>query len=398
MSGFFVLNPKITIFDNSSTDKMKEKTSALYSPYVIDGTAMELTPAQILGLDVPEEKFDSVIDETLDPGVASFTYDEDRIGEYLQAVLKCSENPFQNEYAVSRTKGALETSLIDAIWRDGHFRFGDLKVDAKWKWNDLKTGSMAAFYQSVQAAGDLLEALGIGFGELEVEAGVKSLVRKTNSLQFKVTLASGENVISEEFQSEIPFRTANPEFSTKDKQAHNALPDEKSWLIFIPFDSCDFRLGGSTLCRAMNTPGGTAPEIGDADYFIDCYELVREFVEDDIILGGITVGEGGLITALRKFLGRSTGASIQLNEIMKSYKEQNAGRILFAEIPGVIIQIRDIDYDYVDAEILLQDIVYFPIGHPNTSDNIISVKSSGKSGIETILESLIRSQSSEGED
>ena len=63
-----------------------------------------------------------------------------------------------------------------------------------------------------------------------------------------------------------------------------------------------------------------------------------------------------------------------------------------------MIQIRDIDFDYIDAEMLLQDIVYFPLGHPDVTGRDITVTETGKSTIESILDSLIRSQSSEGED
>ena len=55
-------------------------------------------------------------------------------------------------------------------------------------------------------------------------------------------------------------------------------------------------------------------------------------------------------------------------------------RILFSEVPGVIFQINDSDYDYLDAELLLQDVMYFPLGHP--------VRRKGKVG--AILDSLIR--------
>ena len=71
-------------------------------------------------------------------------------------------------------------------------------------------------------------------------------------------------------------------------------------------------------------------------------------------------------------------------------------RILFAEVPGVVVQITDADFDYLDAELLLQDVAFFPLGHPTPGRTDIRIKSSAKSGIQTILESLIRN--AEGED
>ena len=124
-------------------------------------------------------------------------------------------------------------------------------------------------------------------------------------------------------------------------------------------------------------------------------------VEDNVIIAGCTVGDGGLLTALKKMAtaaGNKVGARISLAELMSASREQDIVRILFAEVPGVIIQIRDEDYDYLDAEFMLQDVVFYPLGHPVHGRGEIKVDASGKSGIQSILESIIRSQSSEGED
>ena len=80
---------------------------------------------------------------------------------------------------------------------------------------------------------------------------------------------------------------------------------------------------------------------------------------------------------------------------MRATGDRDIVRLLFAEVPGVIFQIADIDYDYVDAELLLQDIAFYPLGHPVPGESGVNVTSSDKTGIQTILESLIRSQSSE---
>jgi len=58
--------------------------------------------------------------------------------------------------------------------------------------------------------------------------------------------------------------------------------------------------------------------------------------------------------------------------------------------------IEEIDFDYLDAELLLQDVAFFPLGHPTAEPGRVKVKSSSRSGIQTILESLI--QNAEGED
>ena len=131
-----------------------------------------------------------------------------------------------------------------------------------------------------------------------------------------------------------------------------------------------------------------------ADYFIDCYEVVRELVEDGIVKSGATVGEGGLLTTLRT-MASSTGADISVGDICRAYSELPL-RVLFSEVPGVILQIADLDYDYIDAELLLQYVAYFPLGHPVPGSTAVTVLSSEDSGIHGILKSLLNTL--EGED
>ena len=182
-----------------------------------------------------------------------------------------------------------------------------------------------------------------------------------------------------------------------------ACPDKTdskggSRLIYIPFDTCPHRLGGSLLEQSTGPLNDRSPEIQDPDYFIDCYEVVRELVEDNVVMAGITVGDGGLMTAAGKLCGHS-GATLDLAGVMSSYMENDAVKILFAEIPGILIQIHDSDYDYVDGQLLLQDIAYYPVGRPGRKDGRIMVSGNMRSDVASILASLMYGQgASEGED
>ena len=46
---------------------------------------------------------------------------------------------------------------------------------------------------------------------------------------------------------------------------------------------------------------------------------------------------------------------------------------------------------------LLQDVAYYPVGHPAPGSGL-RVDNSGRSGIQSILDSLLLNQGSEGED
>ena len=148
----------------------------------------------------------------------------------------------------------------------------------------------------------------------------------------------------------------------------------------MPFDTDELHLGDSALSAALGLSGGMAPKMEDPDYFMDCFEVVRELVEDGILLSGVSVKRGGMVAALDSMVSPTVGADVNISDLKRAYPSSDVVRILFSEVPGVIFQINDSDYDYLDAELLLQDVMYFPLGHP--------VRRKGKVG--AILDSLIR--------
>ena len=385
---------------------MKEKTSALHSKYIIDGVSRRLTPAEMLDdclaskeEETPPEKeeFEPIVDESTDPSPSMNKFMDQNVQGYLAAVVSLLEEPrpFPVAFADSFTKSRIAKALLDAVWLNGHFKLGDLTIAAKWKWYGKPLGNMAAFYSSAEAAADYINDLGICLsGYSFSESG------RLCQTSFKVG-ACGKAESPEEddifLPDNAPFGSEHPVLGRRRAIPDKLVADPDSWIIYVPFDSCDFRLGGSLLCDAIGQNGDNFPEIGDADYFIDCYEVIREFVEDKVAISAVTVSDGGLLTALKLMCSGDVGADIDISGIKSAYGEDQNVRILFSEIPGAIIQIKDSDYDYVDAELLLQDIAYYPIGHPATSGGEVKVMAGG-SGIANILQSLLSSQASEGED
>lgn len=376
---------------------MAEKTSALHAIYVIDGVQEEYTPAQLLDavtepegrhpLAAPPEA--RAVDETLDPVLRGQEPDPARTDAYLEAV--CAARKLVPAAAADvYTRVRVASALIDALWRTGRFRLGDLRLDATWRWNETPVGARAAFYDSVRAAADYVDALGLKFSGYRYSrtAGASELVLRTR-------IARDADEEDYGFVSE-PFRSEHPMLGSRRACPATLAPDPQSWVVYIPFDTSDFRLGGSLLSQTLGLGAGPCPQITDADYFMDCYEVVRELVEDGILLSGATVGEGGLLRTVRQMAADGVGLSVDVADVMRSYQEQDVLRILFGEVPGAVIQIHDADFDYLDAELLLQDVAFFPLGHPVPGSGEVRVKASAKSGIQTILESLM--QNAEGED
>ena len=385
---------------------MTEKESALYSQYIIDGIRCDATPAELLNECMNEEDlanadcagFEDILDESTDPPVTSFRYSQANENSYLEDCIKVAEKerPFRLLYPEAFTRQRIAKALIDRIWNEGHFRMGNLHLWAKWIWNTRPLGNMAAFYHSVESASGYIFDLGVKLEDyIFDETDLESL------LEFYAWLPETDKDENEESQEEIqvkvsPFQSSHPWISERRKCSSKMKADPSDWLIYIPFDTCQHKIGGSLLAQTQGHNGGVGPHIQDPDYFIDCYEVVRELVEDGIVIAGATVSDGGLATAAASMCGEC-GTSIDLCGLISSYQETDTVKLLFSEIPGVIIQISDNDYDYLDSQLLLQDIAYYPVGHPDPSATGITFNERSRCGVAGILASLLE-QASEVED
>ena len=146
---------------------MEINSPVLFSPFVIDGIRENVTPAQILGgvsaypaESTSAEELPPMVDETPDVDPSPATLDPRKLEKYLSAVLK-AKRVFPMAFAGPYTRGKIARALIDSIWKLGHFRIGDISVDVEWKWNNLKVGNISGFYYSVEALGEMLDALNI---------------------------------------------------------------------------------------------------------------------------------------------------------------------------------------------------------------------------------------------
>lgn len=373
---------------------MSEKASALFSVYVIDGVQRELTPARLLDAvseagvicTCADGNPPVVVDETIDAVGGVADCDSRDPLAFLPELAACMDI-VPVAHAAEFTRVALASSVIDALWQVGRFGLCDLDVAASWSVCGAAVGNMAAFYFSVESAAEYIDSLGLRF--VSCACGAADRI----AMKFKAVPAprpSGGDVFALE-----PFK-AHDAYMEDARICPSALvPDPRSWVVYIPFDTADFLPGGSAFAQAAGI-ASAAPRIEDADYFMDCFEVLREFAEDGVLLSGATVGRGGLVKAVSDMcVSSGCGMELDVSGIMCAYREKSMARVLYSEIPGAVIQIRDADFDYMDAELLLQDVAYYPLGHP-VAGGRLAVAAPGTSGIETILESLMRN--AEGED
>ena len=81
------------------------------------------------------------------------------------------------------------------------------------------------------------------------------------------------------------------------------------------------------------------PTVKDAEYFKAAFDSIQELISKNLILAGHDISEGGLITALFEMcFGNASGG---LNVNMDFIAENSLVTMLFAENPGVLIQVKD---------------------------------------------------------
>ena len=398
---------------------MTEKESALYSHYIIDGTRLDMTPAELLDECMEDEGFNpgtgfgDIVDESTEPPLSSFSYDTDMEQEYLSRTVAAShiERPFRLLYPEHFTRLQIAKALLGRLWSKGHFKMGNLKLWAQWDWDPSPVGNMSAFYRSVESASEYIYGLGVKLEDylfIEGDSGCNAKFfawldneydRSLSDYQDESSDSQDESAYSNIDNTALfkssPFESRHPWISDERACPSSITSDPESWIIYIPFDTCSYRLGASLLTEVAGHNGGKSPEISDPDYFIDCYEVVRELVEDGFVIAGATVADGGLITAAKDMCAEA-GMNIDVKGIMSSY-QQERHRVLFGEVPGVLLQVSDENYDYVDSQFLLQDIAYYPIGHPSAEPSGLTISETGKNGVADILASLL-GHASEGED
>ncbi len=378
---------------------MTEKESALYSHYIIDGVRCDATPAELLEecMEFPDQavsgSFSDILDESTDPPVTSFSYDTMLNRHYAEQTTAASvtERPFRMLYPQHFTRIQIAKTLLSRLWSEGHFRLGDLRMWAQWEWNTRPLGNMAAFYASAETASDYLYGLGVRltdytFMESDSESNVK----------FFAWLPEYEEEEPSEMELTEPYESRHPWIGEERRCSRTVVETTGSRIIYIPFDTCQFKLGGSLLAQIQGHNGGPAPTIQDPDYFIDCYEVIRELVEDGIIIAGVTVADGGIATAASKMCGEA-GIEIDVSGLMASYQPTDSTKILFSEIPGVLVQVTEENYDYFDSQLLLQDVAYYPVGRFDSERKGVWFAEGADREVAGILASLL-AQASEGED
>ncbi|MBE0655150.1 MAG: phosphoribosylformylglycinamidine synthase [Bacteroidales bacterium] len=244
---------------------------------------------------------------------------------------------------------SITEALTNIIWAPLSEGIRSISLSANWMWPCKNPGEDARLYHAVKAASDFAIALGIN-----IPTGKDSL-SMTQKYKDDTVYSPGTVIISAAAEVSNPGKIIEPVL----KQATDSV------LVYIDLSRDELNLGGSALAQSMNKLGSKAPTVKDPSYFTAAFSIIQKMIEEEHILSGHDISAGGMITALLEMCFSTPDAGMIIDILHPD--ETDPVKILFAENPGVILQLTDKALvDLLDDN----DIDYILIGKPNFNGNI----------------------------
>lgn len=251
-------------------------------------------------------------------------------------------------------------SLTNIVWAPMADGLDSVSLSANWMWPcRSQEGEDARLYAGVKALSDFCCAI-----KVNVPTGKDSLSMTQKYPDGSKVISPGTVIVS-----------SGGEVSDIRKVVSPVLKNVDSVLYHIDFSFDSLRLGGSAFAQSQDKVGSDVPMVKNPDYFRDAFLAVQELVKQELILAGHDISAGGLITCLLEmcFANTKGGLEVSLDEM----GETDLVKLLFAENPGVVIQVAQDNCHEVE-EILTDAGVGFAHLAVPVDDRSINLQSKGK--------------------
>jgi phosphoribosylformylglycinamidine synthase len=150
------------------------------------------------------------------------------------------------------------------------------------------------------------------------------------------------------------------------------VPNSRFYHIDFSFD--DLQLGGSAFAQSLNKVGSDVPTVKNPEYFRDAFLAIQQLVNEGLIMAGHDISAGGMITTLLEMCFANTEGGMKLN--LDKFQDADVVKVLFAENPGVIIQVSDENAPAVKAILDEAGVGYLKIGVPTDERHLLISKNS----------------------
>ena len=247
-------------------------------------------------------------------------------------------------------------ALTNIVWAPLLNGLDSVSLSANWMWPcRSQKGEDARLYQAVEALSDFCCDL-----QINVPTG-------KDSLSLSQQYPNGEKIIS----PGTVIVSAGGEVEDIRKVVSPVLVNKKHTTLYhIDFSFDELRLGGSAFAQSLNKVGSDVPTVKNPEYFRSAFDAVQQLVRDGLVLAGHDISAGGLITCLLEmcFANVEGGLSVQLS----GFKNADLIKILFAENPGVVIQVDDNHRAEVKKVLEEAGVGYLKIGKPTEERHILA--------------------------
>ncbi len=251
-------------------------------------------------------------------------------------------------------------SLTNLVWAPMADGLDSVSLSANWMWPcRSQKGEDARLYAGVKALSDFCCEL-----HVNVPTGKDSLSMTQKYPDGSKVISPGTVIVS-----------SGGEVSDIRQVVSPVVKNVDSTLYHIDFSFDQLRLGGSAFAQSLDKVGSDVPTVKNPEYFRDAFIGVQELVKAELILAGHDISAGGLVTCLLEmcFANTKGGLTVSFDEL----GEKDLVKLLFAENPGVVIQVAKENTHEVE-EILANAGVGFARIGTVSDDRTVTIKSKGK--------------------
>lgn len=209
-----------------------------------------------------------------------------------------------------------------------------ISLSANWMWPcRAQEGEDARLYTAVKALSDFCCAL-----QINVPTGKDSLSMTQKYPNGDKVVSPGTVIVSAGGEVSDIRKIVSPVL----KQVNGKWSGSRLYHIDFSFDA--LRLGGSAFNQSCGLVGSDVPTVKDPEYFRDAFLAVQQLVSEGLILAGHDISAGGMATCLLEMCFANTTGGLKLD--LSKFKGEDTDtdalvKILFAENPGVVIQVSD---------------------------------------------------------
>ena len=255
---------------------------------------------------------------------------------------------------------AVSESLTNLVWAPLAEGLDSVSLSANWMWPcRAQEGEDARLYKAVKALSDFCCAL-----QINVPTG-------KDSLSMTQKYPDGEKIVS----PGTVIVSAGGEVSDIKKIVSPVMKNEpKSRFYHIDFSFDTLQLGGSAFAQSLNKVGSDVPTVKNPEYFRDAFLAIQQLVNESLIMAGHDISAGGLITTLLEMCFANTEGGMEIS--LDKFQNTDVVKALFAENPGVVIQVSDKNAPAVKKILDDAGVGYLKIGTPTEERHILVSKDS----------------------